>query len=83
MVTLVLDMFSFTKVGFGDMVPTKSFLGYEVQRDHTIAITIVVLLNVTGEPVWKVPNGCLCDLLYGRSGTARHVHVPNSGGAHD
>ena len=83
MMTLVLDMFLFLKVGFGDMVPTKSFLGYEVQTDDTITITIVVHLNVTGEPLWKVPNGGLCDLLYGRSGTARHVHVPNSGGAHD
>ena len=41
MITLVLDIFSFTKVGFGDMVPTKSFLGYEVQTKPTITIIIV------------------------------------------
>ena len=79
--TLVPDMFSFLKVGFGDMVPTKSFLGYEVQTRPTIII--VVLLHVTGKPLWKVPNGGLCDLLHGWSGTARNVHVSHSGGTHD
>ena len=43
--TRVLDVFSF-QVGFGDMVPTKSFLGYEVQTRPQINSIIVVLLNV-------------------------------------
>ena len=42
---LLLVMFSF-QVGFGDMVPTKSFLGYEVQTRPQINSIIVVLLNV-------------------------------------
>ena len=72
------------------MVPTKSFLGYEVQKDDHSCFYNLIFVNVsfsftmmTGESVREVPNGGVRHLLHGRLGASRHVHVAYSRRAYD